>query len=173
MNAGLLIIRVLLGLVLLAHSTQKMMGWLQGPGLDASSKIFEALGHRPGRAMVTIAAGCELIAALSLLLGLATPVGAAIASGTLLVAGLSQTARASKLWNALGGGEYPLVLAILALALGFTGPGAWAIDRALFDDYPPNVGIGVLAIAVLAAMPPSLRSRRDIQRMRAAESASQ
>ena len=173
MNTGLLIIRLLLGSVLLAHSAQKTMGWLQGPGLDASSKIFEGLGHRPGRVMVTIAACCELVAAVSLLLGLATPVGVAMASGTLLVAGLSQTARAGKVWNALGGGEYPLALAVLALALGFTGPGAWAIDRALFDDYPPNVGIGVVAIAVLAAIPPSLRSRRDIQRTRAAGSVSQ
>lgn len=173
MNTGLLIVRLLLGSVLLAHSGQKMMGWFQGPGLDASSKIFEALGHRPGRVMVTVAATCELVAALSLLLGLATPVGVAMASGTLLVAGVSQTVRAGKAWNALGGGEYPLVLAVLALALGFTGPGAWAIDRALFDDFPTYIGIGVVAIAVLAATPPCLRARREIKRLQAAGSPTQ
>jgi putative oxidoreductase len=171
MNAGLLILRLLLGLVLLAHSTQKTLGWLQGPGLAASAGIFEGLGQRPGRAMVRLAATCEAVAAVLLLLGALTPLGAAIAAGTLLVAGASQTLRAGKLWNALGGGEYPLALAVAALAVGFTGPGMWSVDRALLDDLPDYTGLVVVAVAVVAALPPTLRARRELQRLRAVGSA--
>ena len=166
MNTGLLIVRLLLGAILLAHSTQKTMGWLQGPGLTASAGIFEGLGHRPGRVMVIVAASLELVAAISLLLGLFTPLGAAAAAGTLLVAGVSQTIKAGKLWTALGGGEYPLVLAVVALSLGFTGAGEWSIDNALFEGFPDVTGVVVLVVALLAALPPILRARRDIYRTR-------
>jgi putative oxidoreductase len=171
MNTGLLIIRLLLGLVLLVHSTQKSLGWLQGPGLAASAGIFEALGQRPGRAMVMLAASCEAAAAALLLLGVLTPLGAAMAAGTMLVAAASQTLRAGKLWNALGGGEYPLVLGIAAVALGFTGPGEWSVDHVLLGDVPDYVGVVVVAVALLAALPPTLRARRELQRMSAAGSA--
>lgn len=171
MNTGLLIIRLLLGLILLVHSTQKSLGWLQGPGLAASAGIFEALGQRPGRTMVKLAATCEAVAAVLLLLGVLTPLGAAIAAGTMLVAAASQTLRAGKLWNALGGGEYPLVLAIVALAVGFAGPGEWSVDQVLLGDVPDYVGVMVIAVAVLAALPPALRARRELQRMGSAGSA--
>lgn len=163
MTTGLLVLRVLLGSILLAHSAQKSLGWLQGPGLATSADIFESLGHRPGRVMVRVAALCEMLAAISILLGLLTPLGAAVGAGTLLVAGTSQTARAGKLWNAMGGGEYPLVLAVVAVVLGFTGAGAWSVDRALFGTFPNYTGWLVVIVAVVAAIPPSLGSRRNRQ----------
>lgn len=171
MNAGLLVLRLLLGLVLLAHSSQKTLGWLQGPGLTASAGIFEGLGQRPGRAMVKLAAACEAVAAVLLLLGALTPLGAAIAAGTLLVAGASQTLRTGKVWTALGGGEYPIALAIVALAVGFTGPGEWSVDRALLNDLPGYTGLVVVAVAVVAAVPPTVRARRELQRLRGVSSA--
>ena len=163
MNTGLLVLRVLLALILLAHSVQKSKGWLQGPGLTASADIFESLGHRPGRVMVRVAALCELLAGLSLLFGFLTPLGAAVAAGTLLVAGASQNARSGKLWNALGGGEYALALAVIAVALGFCGAGEWSADRVLFGPFPAYTGWLALVVAVLAAIPPSVRSRRNLR----------
>jgi putative oxidoreductase len=63
-----------------------------------------------------------------LVLGLGTPLGAAIAAATMLVAGVAMTTKAGYSWNSAGGGEYPLVLAMLTAALAFTGAGAWSLN---------------------------------------------
>lgn len=108
---------------------------------------------------------CELTAALLLGLGLATPLGAAIAAGTMTVAGAAMSLLNRAFWNSAGGGEYPFVLAAAALCLGFTGPGAYSADAALAlwpADAIPGALAGpvVVVIAVVAAVPPVLATRR-------------
>src|SRR5215216_4385515 len=49
MDAGLLLARVTLGLLMAAHGSQKLFGWLGGYGLNGTGGFFEALGFRPGR----------------------------------------------------------------------------------------------------------------------------
>src|SRR5437773_2113698 len=49
MDAGLLVGRIVLGLLMAAHGTQKLFGWFGGYGLTAVSGFFESLGFRPGR----------------------------------------------------------------------------------------------------------------------------
>ncbi|MEX5297566.1 DoxX family membrane protein [Kocuria sp. CPCC 205292] len=79
MDEGILLLRVLLGLVLLVHAVQKSLGWFQGLGLTVMAGAFESLGLRPGRPMVLMASITEALAAVSLLLGRLTPLGAAAA----------------------------------------------------------------------------------------------
>ena len=50
MNTGLLILRVVLGLLLAGHGAQKLFGWMGGPGLAGTARMFESIGFRPGRA---------------------------------------------------------------------------------------------------------------------------
>lgn len=166
MDTGVLLLRVMIAAILSVHAVQKLFGWFSGPGLKKSLLIFEELGQRPGRRMVLVAGAAELAGAALLLLGLATPLGAAIVTGTMVVAGLSLTVTKGTPWNALGGGEYPLVLALVAAGLAFTGPGAWSLD-ALLDA--PWVGIEessalvlgatTILVAVLAALVPVRRAR--------------
>ncbi|WP_351233151.1 DoxX family protein [Streptomyces sp. NPDC002133] len=165
LDVGLLLLRVLIGFVLFAHATQKLAGWFNGPGPERAAVIFEALGQVPGRPMALLAATCELAAAVLLILGLGVPLGAAIAAGTMLVAGVAMTTNAGNSWNSAGGGEYPLVLAVLAAALAFTGAGAWSLDAALalpwaVADGPGAlaIGAGAAALAVLAAAAPIIRT---------------
>lgn len=160
MDAGLLLLRLLLAAVLFAHATQKSVGWFQGNGLDKQAAIFAALGLKPGRLMVLMASVAELSAAVLLALGLLTPLGALMAAGTMLVAGVTMHLASRQLWNVAGGGEYPYVLAALAVALAFTGPGAYSLDAtlggAIFElaHTPPAwVGPAVALIAVVAALP--------------------
>lgn len=150
MDEGLLILRVLLAAVLFAHATQKTLGWLSGPGIAAAS---------------------ELLAAVLIGLGLLTPVGALVAVGTMAVAGLTMHLSAGKLWNAAGGGEYPYVLAAVAVVLGFTGPGARSVDAALVDAWPLGalmltppvwVGVAIVVVGVLAAAPFAALLRRNL-----------
>jgi putative oxidoreductase len=161
LDVGLLLLRVLIGFVLFAHATQKLAGWFNGPGPERAAVIFEALGQVPGRPMALLAATCELAAAVLLVLGLGTPLGAAIAAGTMLVAGVAMTAKAGGSWNSAGGGEYPFVLAVLAAALAFTGAGTWSLDTALALPWaagPLAIGAGAVALAALAAAVPIVRT---------------
>lgn len=178
MDLGLLLLRLVLAAILYMHSTQKLLGWFSGPGLDRAEKLFENLGQRPGRQMVKVAAACEAVGALLIAIGLATPLGAAMLAGTMLVAGGSLTMTKGTVWNALGGGEYPLVLAAFALVLGFTGPGGWSLDSAISAPWVPKsnargleIGIIVLVVAGLAAGAALLRTRSNLSAVAAAESA--
>ena len=53
MDAGLLIARLVFGLLMAAHGAQKLFGWFGGYGLAAVGGMFESLGFRPGRLFAT------------------------------------------------------------------------------------------------------------------------
>ncbi|WP_147915454.1 DoxX family protein [Ruania zhangjianzhongii] len=168
MDTGILILRLVLAAVLLAHATQKSVGWFGGNGLTKQAEIFASLGLRPGRAMVLVASASELSAATLLTLGLLTPLGALAAAGTMTVAGLTMQLAAGKFWNVAGGGEYPYLIAVVAVALGITGPGGYSLDAAiggpLFGfaaDPPAWVGAVIVVSAAAAAVPFAALIRRN------------
>lgn len=169
MDFALLLLRIVLAAILYMHATQKLFGWFSGPGLDKAGQLFESLGQRPGRELAQVAVACELGGATLVLAGLATPLGAAVLAGTMTVAGASLTMAKGTVWNAAGGGEYPLVLAAVAVVLGFAGPGRWSLDEAMGAPWVPHsnaravvVGIIVVVVAALAAIPPLLRARANL-----------
>ncbi|MGZ6308602.1 MAG: DoxX family membrane protein, partial [Ktedonobacterales bacterium] len=47
-DLALLVLRILVGLVLAGHGSQKLLGWFGGPGLSRASGSMEKLGFRPG-----------------------------------------------------------------------------------------------------------------------------
>ncbi len=49
--------RLVLGLLMVSHGTQKLFGWFGGYGLAGTGGFFETLGFRPGR---TFAAAASL-----------------------------------------------------------------------------------------------------------------
>jgi putative oxidoreductase len=46
-DTGLLLLRVLIGLLLAAHGAQKLFGWFSGHGLRGTADFLESLGWRP------------------------------------------------------------------------------------------------------------------------------
>jgi putative oxidoreductase len=169
MDLGLLLLRIALAAILFMHSTQKSFAWFSGPGLEKQGKVFHGLGHRPGRPLAVLASVCEATGAFLVLVGLATPFGAAILAGTMIVAGMTLTIAKGTVWNVAGGGEYPLILATFAVVLGFAGPGHWSLDAAIGAPWFPKsnaaaaaIGVVVLVLAVLAAIPPLQRVRANL-----------
>jgi putative oxidoreductase len=169
MDLGLLLLRLVLAAILFMHATQKTLGWFSGLGLHRMAPIFESLGQRPGHVMVRLAAACELAGSLLIAIGLATPLGAAILAGTMAVAGGASTISKGTVWNSAGGGEYPLMLAAVAVVLGFTGPGRWSLDSALHAAWVPKsnaaalvIGVIVLVVAALAAGAALMRTRANL-----------
>ena len=129
MNIGLLILRLVLGLLLVGHGSQKLFGTLGGPGISGAGKYFDSIGFRPGKPMAVIAGGSEFGAGLLLILGLFTPIASAAIVGTLVVAGSVHWK--AGLWAQKGGYELALFYATGASALAFTGPGTYSMDNAL------------------------------------------
>ncbi|OKH94588.1 DoxX family protein [Streptomyces uncialis] len=163
MEIGLLVLRLLLGGLLFGHAAQKLFGWFRGHGPDGTGTVFETWGFRPGKPLVVLAALCELIAAASMVTGLLIPLGAAIALGTMLVAGSVNVSKG--LWAQSGGYELPLVYGGLAVGLGFTGPGEWSLDHAFGLTELSGAGWGGAAVALglltgLVAVARAARERR-------------
>jgi putative oxidoreductase len=128
-NAGLLVLRVGVGGVLVAHGVQKLFGWLGGHGLTGTAAALEQMGFRPGRQSALAAGVGEAGGGALIALGLATPAAGAAAAGTMIPAA---AVHAPKGFFATGGGyEYPALLGLSAAALTLMGPGDWSLDAQL------------------------------------------
>ena len=55
LSAGLLLVRVVIGLVMAAHGAQKLFGWFGGYGLNKTGEFFVHLGFQQGRTFAAAA----------------------------------------------------------------------------------------------------------------------
>lgn len=153
MAYGILFLRVIVGLLLFAHGTQKLFGWWGGPGLRGAAGFFGPLGFRPPLAMALTASVSEAMGLL-FALGLLTPV-AALATASTMVVAVGSVHWKNGLFASKGGYEFNLVLWTAAVAVAATGPGRFSLDRALgWDDNLSGVwwGVGVLAVSILGGL---------------------
>lgn len=125
-NLALLFLRLVVGALFVGHGTQKAFGWFGGYGIAGTAGFMEQLGLKPGRMHATAAAFGETVGGLLVLLGLWTPVGAALIVAVMLVA-IKTVHLAKGFWNTNGGFEFPLTLIAVALFLAANGPGAYTL----------------------------------------------
>src|SRR5690348_15051589 len=85
-DVGLLVLRVLIGLVLAAHGVQKLFGWWSGPGLKGFTGWMAAMGLKPAAIWGIMGALSEFGGGLLLALGLLSPVGSLGIIGAMLMA---------------------------------------------------------------------------------------
>lgn len=125
-GAGLLIIRLILGLVMAGHGAQKLFGWFGGHGLVGTAGFFDSIGFRPGRPMAAMAAGTEVASGLLVAGGLFGPVGPALMVSVMIVA--ASVHWSNGLFATSNGIELPLIYAAAGVALALTGPGRLSLD---------------------------------------------
>src|SRR5439155_17597278 len=113
---GLLIVRVVIGILMMGHATQKLFGWLGGYGLRGTGGFFEQLGFRPGVVFAAAASLGELTSGLLVALGLFGPIGPALMISVMLVAMLT-VHRSNGLFAATNGIEVPPLYATSALGV--------------------------------------------------------
>ncbi|CAG6391182.1 DoxX family membrane protein [Streptomyces cocklensis] len=156
-DLGLLALRLGTGGVLIAHGTQKLLGWFGGGGLEGTTAAMESMGFTPGRESAIAAGLGEAGGGALLALGLATPVAGAAAAGAM--AGAVAVHAPAGFFAHKGGFEYPAFLGFVAAGLGLAGPGCYSLDH-LAGHRLNRPGTVLLAFAVSAAAATVVVNRR-------------
>ncbi len=131
MAFGLLIIRLVIGLLFIGHGAQKLFGWFGGYGLKGTGGWFDSIGMKPGVTMALFAGLAELVGGILFALGFLTPLAGIIIAGTMLIA-IFKVHGPNGLWATANGYEYNLTILVVAIGIALTGPGKYALDTILF-----------------------------------------
>ena len=146
-NVALLIARVWIGAVMLAHGVRHVKALRSGPGM---ANWLGGLGLAYAPLQAQMLTWTEVAVAPFLFLGLLTPVAYGGAASLMFVAWITNhrdkgffiTARPTEGW------EHVATLAVLSIALGALGPGEWSVDNAadLSFALEPDKALAVSAI---------------------------
>ncbi|AJY74677.1 DoxX family protein [Paenibacillus beijingensis] len=131
MDLGLLLIRVIVGVLFIGHGAQKLFGMFGGYGPKGTGGWMESVGIRPGVAMAVFAGLLELIGGALFTVGLLTPVAALLIALTMLGA-IVKVHGPNGLWATANGYEYPLVLLVVVIGVALIGAGAYSLDALFF-----------------------------------------
>ncbi len=146
-DLALAILRCAVGAVMLAHGVNHVVG---GGKIAGTARWFESMGMRHPRLQAWMASITEIGAGVALVLGLATPLGAAGVVGVMAVAWIiNHRGNGFFIFRPGEGWEYVMILLVTGLALGALGPGRWSLDEALGvnDDLVGWTGLLIAAVA--------------------------
>lgn len=129
-DLGLALLRVIVGLVFLAHGYQKLFVW----GIGGVTGAFTQMGIPAPHLSAYLATFAELFGGIALLLGLFTRLAAIPVAFTMLVAILQVHLQGG--FYAPKGLEYPLTLLAANIALVIAGGGAFALDKVIAKGSP-------------------------------------
>jgi putative oxidoreductase len=121
-SIGLTVLRVVLGVVFIAHGAQKF-----SQGVSGVAQGFAGMGVPLAEVAAPLVAGLELVGGVLLVFGIATRVVAVLLAVDMVVAGALAHLPAG-FFSQDGGFEYVLVLAAGSLAVALTGPGRYSVD---------------------------------------------
>jgi putative oxidoreductase len=156
-SLALLLARLVLGVVFLAHGINHIIG---GGKIAGTARWFEGLGMRPGIVHAWFASLTEVGAGALLVLGLLTPFAGAGVVGVMLVAWITNhRTNGFFIFRPGEGYEYVMTLTVLGVVVGTLGPGQWSIDDKVhaFNDlwgWPGfwiSLGGGALGAGLLLA----------------------
>jgi len=163
-GGALLIGRVVLGLLMAAHGTQKLFGWFGGYGLNATGEFFVQLGFPSGRLFATAASAGEVISGLLMALGLLGPVGPALMLSIMIVAAVTVHWQ-NGVFAAGNGIELPLLYASGAFAIALSGFGPFSLDAlfGLTHIWTPKLVWATLAVGIVGGVANLMIRRRTPQ----------
>jgi putative oxidoreductase len=135
-DLGLLLVRLILGIVLMFHGSQKLFGWFDGPGMEGFTEYLTKLDIPMPEASAYLSAITEFAGGALLVLGLLTRLVAVPVVVNMLVAVVA--VHAHEFAAAKGGMEYALMLCVVALAIVFTCAGRFSLDGCLWGEKSPS-----------------------------------
>ena len=127
---GITVLRIIVGIIFMAHGSQKLFGWFGGGGLAGTAQWMESIGLAPGTLMAVLSGGTEFFAGLALIIGLlARP--AALGLTIISLVAIFSVHIHNGLFMANNGYEFALALLGGALAVLLEGAGKLSADRAI------------------------------------------
>jgi putative oxidoreductase len=123
------LLRIPVGLVLAAHGSQKLFGWLGGYGLEGTGQWMASVGFEPGYLMALLAGSAEFFGGLALVLGLLTRPAALVLAFMLSMAMTLHVGNGLFMSN--NGYEFALTLLVVSLALLIQGGGKFSLDQVI------------------------------------------
>jgi putative oxidoreductase len=147
LNLGLLLLRVVVGLVFAFHGYAKIT---RGGKLPGTARWFESIGVRPGHVHARAAAFGEIATGLTFALGFLTSLAGLGFVGLMSVA-VWTVHRGKGLLVTKDGWEYNLVLATIGVTVAIIGPGEYSVDEALGLDLNGGLGLAISLLGGLAA----------------------
>ncbi len=128
-SLALLIVRVTLGVIFLAHGMQKLLGVFDGPGIAKVAKMLEGIGFMYPTLWAWILSLSETIGGLFLVLGIMPRLSSGFITIIMLVA-IFRVHGPKGFFMANGGFEYPLLILVTAISFMLTGGGKFSFfDR--------------------------------------------
>ncbi|MFL5619623.1 MAG: DoxX family protein [Gemmatimonadaceae bacterium] len=153
LGVGLLVGRLVLGLLMAAHGAQKLFGWFGGYGLNATGEFMVQLGFPSGRMFASAAAGGEIASGLLVALGLFGPIGPALMISVMIVAAITVHWK-NGVFATANGIELPLLYGTGALAIALAGFGSFSLDALLgiASLWTPRLTALALAVGVIGGI---------------------
>ncbi len=129
---SLLILRITIATVFMAHGSQKLFSWFGGYGLEGTGQWMESIGLAPGYLMALLAGSGEFFGGLLLLFGLLTRASSLVLAITMFVA-IFSVHFANGFFMSANGYEFAFVLLGASVALMFSGAGRYSLDALLLN----------------------------------------
>ncbi|MGI9600343.1 MAG: DoxX family protein [Acidimicrobiales bacterium] len=147
-NTALLILRVMLGVIMLAHGINHIIG---GGKIEGTAGWFASLGMKPGIFHAWLASITEVAAGVLLVVGLLTPLAAAGVIGVMVVALITNHLKNGFFIFRPGEGyEYVVSLIAFGFVAALLGPGEWSLDNSF--DLMGMAGWSGLVIGLVAGV---------------------
>ena len=154
-DLGLLLLRLAVGGVFVAHGVQHVFGIWGGSGLGGLTGYLAGLGFRSPGVLAWVVALTELVGGAGVVLGLLTPLAATGLLALMINAVLVKAPNGFFISGPPGAAsvELEVVLGLAAAALVLTGAGRIALDRGrTWNRRPAPWGVLSLAVGVAAAL---------------------
>ncbi len=127
---GLTVVRILVGIIFVAHGSQKLFGAFGGYGLEGTGQYMASLGLTPGYLMALLSGSAEFFGGLGLVVGLLARPAAVVLAATLVVA-IFSVHISHGLFMANNGYEFALALLGGVVAVLIEGAGKLSLDRSI------------------------------------------
>jgi putative oxidoreductase len=127
LDLGMLVIRLMVGVIGFYHGSQKLFSMFGGPGLKGFSGMLEGMNVPLPQVSAALAGGAEFFGGILIALGLVSRIGAFFLAFTMAVAvGMVHWKNG---FSGQGGFEYPLLILVICLGIMIGGPGKYAITQ--------------------------------------------
>ena len=156
--AGILVLRLIVGLTLAAHGAQKLFGWWGGPGMKGWTGAMNRMRIRPATLWAWTSALAEFGGGLALAAGLLTPLPSFAIAGSMLVA-IALVHLPKGFFNGKGGFEFNLTIVGAVAAVALAGPGPVSLDATLRLHLPEPATLIVLTVLTLLGVGTVLGTR--------------